>query len=88
MVDGFIASAALLVASQCHPALVDYCVFSHASNEHGHQALLGYFNAKPLLKLDMRLGEGSGVAVAFPILQSAVAFLEGMATFAEAGVDQ
>jgi nicotinate-nucleotide--dimethylbenzimidazole phosphoribosyltransferase len=88
MVDGFIASAALLVASQCYPAIVDYCVFSHASNEHGHQALLSYFNAKPLLNLDMRLGEGSGVAVAFPILQSAVVFLNEMATFAEAGVDQ
>lgn len=88
MVDGFIASAALLVASQCYPAIVDYCVFSHASNELGHQALLSYFNAKPLLNLDMRLGEGSGVAVAFPVLQSAVVFLNEMATFAEAGVDQ
>jgi nicotinate-nucleotide--dimethylbenzimidazole phosphoribosyltransferase len=88
MVDGFIASAALLVAAQCYPAVLAYCVFSHVSNERGHQALLTHFNAIALLNLDMRLGEGSGVAVAYPILQSAVLFLNTMATFAEAGVDQ
>lgn len=88
MVDGFIASAALLVAAQCYPAVLAYCVFSHVSNERGHQALLTHFNATALLNLDMRLGEGSGVAIAYPILQSAVLFLNTMATFAEAGVDQ
>ncbi|MDD2725605.1 MAG: nicotinate-nucleotide--dimethylbenzimidazole phosphoribosyltransferase [Methylovulum sp.] len=88
IVDGFIASAALLVASLCYPAVLDYCVFSHVSNERGHQALLNHFNANVLLTLDMRLGEGSGCAIAYPLLQSAVLFLNEMATFAEAGVDQ
>jgi nicotinate-nucleotide--dimethylbenzimidazole phosphoribosyltransferase len=87
MVDGFIASSALLVASTLYPNVLDYCVFSHVSNEQGHQALLAHFNAKPLLNLDLRLGEGSGIALAYPLLQSAVLFLNEMASFAEAGVD-
>jgi nicotinate-nucleotide--dimethylbenzimidazole phosphoribosyltransferase len=87
MVDGFIASTALLVAYKLHPQVLDYCVFSHVSSEQGHQALLDQLNAKALLKLDLRLGEGSGIALAYPLLQSAVIFLNEMATFAEAGVD-
>jgi nicotinate-nucleotide--dimethylbenzimidazole phosphoribosyltransferase len=87
MVDGFIASTALLVASKLHPQVLDYCVFSHVSSEKGHQALLDQFNARALLNLDLRLGEGSGIALAYPLLQSAVVFLNEMATFAEAGVD-
>ncbi|SJM90901.1 Nicotinate-nucleotide--dimethylbenzimidazole phosphoribosyltransferase [Crenothrix polyspora] len=86
MVDGFIASAALLVASKLYPHVIDHCVFSHVSNEQGHQALLGYLNGKALLNLDLRLGEGSGIALAYPLLQSAVAFLNDMATFEEAQV--
>jgi nicotinate-nucleotide--dimethylbenzimidazole phosphoribosyltransferase len=88
MVDGFIASAALLVACKLYPQVLDYCVFSHVSSEQGHQALLNQFNAKALLNLDLRLGEGSGIALAYPLLQSAVVFLNEMATFAEAGVDR
>ncbi|MDD5272190.1 MAG: nicotinate-nucleotide--dimethylbenzimidazole phosphoribosyltransferase [Methylovulum sp.] len=87
MVDGFIASAALLVAAHCYPAVLDYCIFSHVSNERGHRAMLEHFNATALLQLDMRLGEGSGIAIAYPLLQSAVLFLNEMATFAEAGVE-
>ena len=87
MVDGFIASAALLVASKLYPQVLDYCIFSHVSSEQGHRALLTYFNTKAVLDLDLRLGEGSGIALAYPIIQSAVVFLNGMATFAEAGVD-
>jgi len=87
MVDGFIASSALLVASSLYPNVLDYCVFSHVSNEQGHQALLAHFNAQPLLNLDLRLGEGSGIALAYPLLQSAVLFLNEMASFVEAGVD-
>jgi nicotinate-nucleotide--dimethylbenzimidazole phosphoribosyltransferase len=87
MVDGFIASTALLVACKLHPQVLDYCVFSHVSSEQGHQALLDQFNARPLLNLDLRLGEGSGIALAYPLLQSAVVFLNEMSTFAEAGVD-
>ncbi len=88
MVDGFIASAALLVAYQLKPHILDYCVFSHVSSEQGHQALLSHFNAIPLLDLDLRLGEGSGIALAYPIIQSAILFLNEMATFADAGVDR
>lgn len=87
LVDGFIASSALLVASCLYPAVLDYCIFSHVSNEQGHQTLLSYFNATALLNLNLRLGEGSGIALAYPLLQSAVLFLNEMASFAEAGVD-
>jgi len=87
MVDGFIAGTALLVASQLYPQVLDYCVFSHVSSEQGHQALLEHFKVKALLNLNLRLGEGSGIALAYPLLQSAVLFLNEMATFAEAGVD-
>ncbi len=86
-VDGFIASSALLVASRMHPQVLDYCVFSHVSREQGHQALLKHFNARALINLDLRLGEGSGIALAFPLLQSAVLMLNEMASFDEAGVD-
>jgi nicotinate-nucleotide--dimethylbenzimidazole phosphoribosyltransferase len=86
-VDGFIASNALLVASRLHPQVLDYCVFSHVSREQGHQALLKHFNARALINLDLRLGEGSGIALAYPLLQSAVLMLNEMASFDEAGVD-
>ena len=87
MVDGFIASAALLVAYKLYPTVLNYCVFSHVSSEQGHQSLLAYLNAKPLLNLELRLGEGSGIALAYPLIQSAVLFLNEMATFTDAGVD-
>jgi nicotinate-nucleotide--dimethylbenzimidazole phosphoribosyltransferase len=87
MVDGFIASAALLVASKQSPTLLDYCIYSHISDEHGHKTLLDYLQAQPLLNLQLRLGEGTGIALAYPLLQAAVAFLNTMASFEEAGVD-
>jgi nicotinate-nucleotide--dimethylbenzimidazole phosphoribosyltransferase len=88
MVDGFIASAALLVAYKLYPTVLDYCVFSHVSSEQGHNALLSYLKAQPLLNLELCLGEGSGIAVAYPLIQSAILFLNEMSTFADAGVDQ
>ncbi len=87
IVDGFIASAALLVAYKLYPEVLNYCVFSHVSNEQGHQVLLKYFNVNALLNLNLRLGEGSGIALAYPLLQSAVLFLTEMATFNEASID-
>ena len=87
MVDGFIAGTALLVACKLYPHVLGYCVFSHVSSEQGHQVLLDQFNARALLNLDLRLGEGSGIALAYPLLQSAVVFLNEMATFDEAGID-
>ena len=88
LVDGFVCGAALLVAQQFNPHILDYCVFSHVGSEHGHRALLNYLNAKPLLDLELRLGEGSGIALAYPLIQSAILFLNEMATFEEAGVDK
>jgi nicotinate-nucleotide--dimethylbenzimidazole phosphoribosyltransferase len=87
VVDGFIACSALLAAAKICPAVLDYCVFSHLSGEQGHRALLEHLNAEPLLNLNMRLGEGSGIALAYPLLQSAAAFLREMASFDQAGVD-
>ncbi|MCY1350121.1 Nicotinate-nucleotide--dimethylbenzimidazole phosphoribosyltransferase [compost metagenome] len=86
LVDGFIASAALLVAQRLDPNVLQYCVFTHCSHERGHRALLDHFGAEPLLALDLRLGEGTGAALAWPLLASAVAFLNEMATFSGAGV--
>ena len=86
LVDGFIASSALLVASKIAPEVLDYCVFAHASNEAGHRRMLAHFDAAPLLQLDLRLGEGTGAALALPLLLAAVAFVDEMASFDSAGV--
>lgn len=86
LVDGFIATAALLVAHAVAPAVLDYCVFSHVSDETGHRAMLERLHAEPLLALDLRLGEGTGAALALPLVRAATAFLGEMATFDAAGV--
>lgn len=88
LVDGFIASAAMLVASQLNKTVLEYAVFCHQSEEAGHRLLLEAMQAKPLLHLNMRLGEGSGVAVAFPLIKSAELFLAEMASFESAGVSE
>ena len=86
LVDGFIAGAAALVAHALAPAVKDYLVFSHRSAERGHDLLLAHLDARPLLALDLRLGEGSGALLAWPLVQSAAAFLNEMASFETAGV--
>lgn len=88
MVDGFIASAALLAASRFYPAVLDYCIFCHQSDEKGHRKLLDFWQAEPVLKMSLRLGEGTGCALAYPILRSAVVFMNEMASFESAGVSQ
>ncbi len=87
VVDGFIATSALLVAAALQPAVRDYCVFSHVSDENGHRRMLAHLGAEPLLALDLRLGEGTGAALALPLLRAAVAFVTEMASFESAGVD-
>ena len=88
VVDGFIASAAVLVASQLAPAVLQRCVFAHRSGERGHALLLAQLDAQPLLDLGLRLGEGSGAALAWPLLMSATHILREMASFTSAGVSE
>lgn len=86
VVDGFISGAAALVANAVCPAAHDYMLPSHVSAERGHRAALEGLGLTPLLDLGMRLGEGTGAALAMPIVEAAAATLSEMATFAEAGV--
>ena len=86
VVDGFIASAVVLVAHALQPLVLQRCVFAHRSGERGHTLMLAHLKAQPLLDLGLRLGEGSGAALAWPLLQSACAVLREMASFAQAGV--
>ncbi len=86
VVDGFITTAALLIAQQLLPSILQYCIFAHQSDEQAHAAMLEYMGATPLLQLGMRLGEGTGAALAIPLIQSAVNFLNQMASFESASV--
>ena len=86
LIDGFIVTSALLVASRLQPAILDYCVFAHASSENGHRLMLDALGAEPLLELGLRLGEGTGSALVLPLLHAAANFLNEMATFASAQV--
>lgn len=86
VVDGFIASSAVMVAHALQPTVLQRCVFSHRSNEQGHGRMLAYLGVEPLLQLDLRLGEGSGAALVWPLLESACRLLCEMASFESAGV--
>lgn len=88
IVDGFTATVAATLAARIEPRVLDYCVFGHCSAEHGHRALLSQINVQPLLDLGMRLGEGSGAAVALSVVQAAVRLFTEMATFEGAGVSE
>ena len=86
LVDGFIAGSAALVATALVPQAKDYMVFCHRSAERGHRLLLAHLQARPLLDLGMRLGEGTGALLAWPLLQSSVCLMSEMASFESAGV--
>lgn len=86
ILDGFICSAAAAALAHAVPGILDHTVAGHVSAEGAHKAILDQIGKKPLLSMDMRLGEGSGGALAISMLQAAVACHTGMATFAEAGV--
>ncbi|MGJ7579202.1 nicotinate-nucleotide--dimethylbenzimidazole phosphoribosyltransferase [Variovorax sp. RHLX14] len=88
VVDGFIASAAVLVAQALQPNVVQRCIAAHASAEPGHLLLLERLGLEPLLQLGLRLGEGSGAALAWPLLESACLILREMASFEAAGVSR
>ncbi len=84
LIDGFIMTACLLVASKLYPSIMQYVVFGHQGDEAGHKKLLDYLGAKPLLHLGLRLGEGTGAVCAYPLLVSAVAMMNEMASFTDA----
>ncbi|RZL08739.1 MAG: nicotinate-nucleotide--dimethylbenzimidazole phosphoribosyltransferase [Rubrivivax sp.] len=88
VVDGFITTSAVLVAQALLPGVAARCVFAHQSGEAGHARLLAHLGADPLLTLGLRLGEGSGAALAWPLLVSACRLLADMASFSEAGVSK
>ncbi|MBO9709488.1 MAG: nicotinate-nucleotide--dimethylbenzimidazole phosphoribosyltransferase [Caulobacter sp.] len=83
LVDGFISTAAVLAAIRLEPAVLDYCVFAHGSAERGHPAMLRALGVRPLLDLDLRLGEGTGAALAAPLLVAAAHLLTDVADLAE-----
>jgi nicotinate-nucleotide--dimethylbenzimidazole phosphoribosyltransferase len=86
VLDGFAATAAAAVLAAADPCALDHCIVAHVSAEPGHRVLLEHLRQRPLLDLDMRLGEASGATLGFGLLKAAVACHNGMATFAEAGV--
>ncbi|PKQ60593.1 nicotinate-nucleotide--dimethylbenzimidazole phosphoribosyltransferase [Labilibaculum filiforme] len=88
LIDGFIITSALLAASKINPKVLEYCLFAHKSNEQAHIKMLNYLNATPILDIGMRLGEGTGAMVCYPIIKSAIQFINEMASFQEAGVSE
>ena len=88
LIDGFIVGSAALIAARLAPPLLDYCIFCHRSAEPGHAAQLQALGVEPLLDLGLCLGEGTGAALAWPLVRAAAGFLNEMASFESAGVSE
>jgi nicotinate-nucleotide--dimethylbenzimidazole phosphoribosyltransferase len=88
VIDGFISGAAALIATTLSPGVKPYLIASHQSAEQGHRVLLEYLGLKPLLNLDLRLGEGTGAALGICLVEASLKILDEMATFSEAGVSE
>jgi nicotinate-nucleotide--dimethylbenzimidazole phosphoribosyltransferase len=88
VVDGFISGAGALIATRLNPACRDYLFFSHLSRERGHKRMLESFDARPILDLDMCLGEGTGAAIAMDVITAAARIFNEMATFESASVSR
>ena len=88
LIDGFISSTAFLVACKIDPTCLENAFFCHLSGEKGHSLLLKYLGVEPILDLNMRLGEGTGCALAYPIIKNSVAFINNMASFESAGISK
>jgi nicotinate-nucleotide--dimethylbenzimidazole phosphoribosyltransferase len=88
VIDGFISGAAALIAASLSPQVKPYLIASHQSVERGHRMILEQLGLKPLLNLDLRLGEGTGAALGIFLIESSLRILNEMATFAEAGVSE
>lgn len=86
LIDGFIASSAIALAARIQPGILNNCIFCHVSDEEPHRRLLELLGHTPLLQLQLRVGEGTGCALAYPLIQNAVNFLNEMASFETAGV--
>ncbi len=88
LVDGFIATSAFMVANEIDKSIKDNAVFGHVSNEQGHKRMIEYLGVKPILNMGLRLGEGTGAALAYPLIKSSIEFLNKMASFEDAGVSE
>lgn len=86
MVDGFIMSACMLAASRLCPTVLDYAIFGHCGDESGHKRMLELMNARPLLHLGMKLGEGTGALCSYPLIVSAVNMMTEMNNFENAHI--
>lgn len=88
LVDGFIMTACMLAASTLYPDVLSYAVFCHCGDESGHRRMLDIMNAQPILNIGLRLGEGTGALIAYPIIESAIAMINEMNNFENAKIDK